>query len=144
MGVHITNSKEETVLLAKEFSKELKPGDLILFNGGLGCGKTAFCGGIASALGVSEPISSPTFSIVNVYNGDITFAHFDLYRINSMQDLEMSGFFDYLDEGAIIAAEWGERLSEVCDGSVAYNYLITMQLTGESERKITIEKGGAL
>ncbi len=144
MGVHITNNKNETVLLAEQFAKKLKPGNVILFNGGLGCGKTAFCGGIAKGLGIDEIISSPTYSIVNVYEADVKFVHFDFYKINSLSGLEMAGFFDYLAEGAIIAGEWAEKLNEIACKNIKYDYKINMQIIGENERRIEIEGGGII
>jgi len=68
-------------------------------------GQTAFCEGIARGLGCTDPVSSPTFAIVNYYRGPRPFAHFDLYRISTENDLCAAGFYDYLDEGAVVAAE---------------------------------------
>ncbi len=144
MALQITKSKNETVLLAQQFAKTLRPGDLILFNGGLGCGKTAFCSGIAQGLGITDVVQSPTFSIANVYNGEYTFVHFDFYRLTSEQDLEMAGFYDYLNSGAIVAGEWAQRLIEINADIPEPTYIIDMQIISENERKIQITSGGAL
>ena len=83
MEEYITHSRDETVALGRRLAAELAPGSLIAFTGGLGAGKTAFCQGIAEGLGCTDPVSSPTFAIVNYYRGPRPFAHFDLYRIHT-------------------------------------------------------------
>ena len=108
MEEYITHSRDETVALGRRLAAELAPGSLIAFTGGLGAGKTAFCQGIAEGLGCTDPVSSPTFAIVNYYRGPRPFAHFDLYRIHTEADLSAAGFYDYLDMGAVVAAEWSE------------------------------------
>ena len=99
----ITHSREETVAAGREFAKTLPGGALIAFTGGLGAGKTAFCQGLAEGLGCTDPVSSPTFAIVNYYRGPRPLAHFDLYRIHTENDLAAAGFYDYLDMGAVVA-----------------------------------------
>lgn len=92
MEEYITHSRDETVALGRRLAAELAPGSLIAFTGGLGAGKTAFCQGIAEGLGCTDPVSSPTFAIVNYYRGPRPFAHFDLYRIHTEADLSAAGF----------------------------------------------------
>ena len=104
MSQFITTSREETVALGRRLAAALPDGSLIAFTGGLGAGKTAFCEGLAEGLGCTDPVSSPTFAIVNYYRGPKPLAHFDLYRISTENDLCAAGFYDYLDEGAIVAA----------------------------------------
>lgn len=101
MAVYETGSRAETAALGERLAKVLRSGSLVLFTGGLGAGKTAFCEGIARGLGCTDEVSSPTFAIVNVYRGPQPFAHFDMYRISTMEDLQATGFFDYLDDGAV-------------------------------------------
>lgn len=113
MAIFITTSREETVALGQRLAHAVHPGDLIAFRGGLGAGKTAFCQGLAQGLGCTDPVSSPTFAIVNYYRGPRPLAHFDLYRIHSEEDLSAAGFYDYLDEGAVVAAEWSENLADL-------------------------------
>ena len=137
MSVFETNSKAETVALGRRLAETLHPGDLILFTGGLGAGKTAFCEGIAAGLGCTDDVQSPTFAIVNYYRGPRPMAHFDLYRISTLADLETAGFFDYLDQGAIEAAEWSENSAELLAGQPAIR--IDIARTGDSSRRITIE-----
>ncbi|MEG2054180.1 MAG: tRNA (adenosine(37)-N6)-threonylcarbamoyltransferase complex ATPase subunit type 1 TsaE, partial [Oscillospiraceae bacterium] len=110
-----TYSETETENFAKEIAKLLKPKDVLCFTGGLGVGKTAFCRGLAVGLGCTDTVSSPTFAIVNLYSGKQKLAHFDMYRVNTEEDMYTSGFFDYIDEGAILAVEWSENIIEFLD-----------------------------
>ena len=112
-----------------------------MFTGGLGAGKTAFCEGIALGLGCEDPVSSPTFAIVNVYRGPRLFAHFDLYRIHTQSDLEIAGFYDYLEQGAVVAAEWSENFSVLLQDEPAVR--VHIEHLGGDSRRITIE-GGSL
>ena len=141
MACYTTHSRAETVELGKRLAKTLQPGSLVLFTGGLGAGKTAFCEGIAAGLGCTDPASSPTFSIVNYYRGPHPFAHFDLYRLQNAEDLEVAGFYDYLDEGAVVAAEWSENFADLLAGEAAVR--VNICTVDETTRTIVIE-GGAL
>ena len=133
----ITHSRAETVALGKRMAAVLSPGSLVAFTGGLGAGKTAFCEGLAQGLGCTDPVSSPTFAIVNYYRGPKPLAHFDLYRISTEEDLYTSGFYDYLDEGAIVAAEWSENLADLL--ALEHPIRVDIQHLGGDDRKITIE-----
>ncbi len=139
MPQYMTHSRAETVALGKKLADVLQGGELIAFTGGLGAGKTAFCEGLAAGLGCTDPASSPTFAIVNYYRGPRPLAHFDLYRIHTEEDLYAAGFYDYLDQGAIVAAEWSENLADL----LAAEQPITIDIArieGEPEgRCITIE-----
>ena len=98
MSEYITHSRAETVALGARMAAVLTPGSLVAFTGGLGAGKTAFTEGLAEGLGCTDPVSSPTFAIVNYYRGPKPLAHFDLYRISTETDLCAAGFYDYLDQ----------------------------------------------
>lgn len=111
MADFITHSRAETVALGRRTAAVLPDGALVVFTGGLGAGKTAFCEGLAAGLGCTDPVSSPTFAIVNYYRGPRPMAHFDLYRISTENDLCAAGFYDYLDQGAVVAVEWSENLA---------------------------------
>lgn len=140
MKEFITGSEEETLAAAGEVASRLKAGDIILYKGEMGAGKTAFTRGIARYFGVEDSVSSPTFALVNEYDGDIPIFHFDLYRIDGYDDLYAIGFFDYLDRGGIIAAEWSENvpgLAEELGGVIE----IKIDKLSENGRKITV-KGG--
>lgn len=143
MGEYLTRGKAETVALGEKLARTLRPGSMVLFTGGLGAGKTAFCEGIARGLGCTDPVSSPTFAIVNVYRGPQTFAHFDLYRLSTQEDLLAAGFYDYLDEGAVVAAEWSENFAALLADEDAVRVHIEPVPGRENERRISIA-GGAL
>ena len=109
----ITYSEKQTKLLGKAIAKFLKPGDLVLLYGDLGTGKTVLVKGICEGLEVNPEIyiTSPTFSIVNIYEGKYTIFHIDLYRLES-EDIYELGIWEYLSEGIVII-EWAERLEEI-------------------------------
>lgn len=111
MEKYITKSYQETVALAEKIGKKLPKGTVIGYLGDLGAGKTAFTTGLVKGLGIEADVSSPTFAICNEYRGnDKTLYHFDMYRIDGWDDLYSTGFFDYLDTDAYIAAEWSENI----------------------------------
>lgn len=136
MAVYTTNSREETAALGRRLAEVLAPGSLVAFTGGLGAGKTAFCGGLAAGLGCIDPVSSPTFAIVNYYRGPRPLAHFDLYRIHTEEDLCAAGFYDYLDEGAVVAAEWSENLPDVL--AAEHPVRVDIRILSDTSRQITI------
>lgn len=136
MEQYITHAKSETVALGCSLAKRLSPGDLIAFTGGLGTGKTALCEGIAEGLGCTDPVSSPTFAIVQYYRGPQPFAHFDFYRVRDLQDLCIAGFYDYLETGAVVAAEWSENAAVWIDAENPIR--IHMENLGGDTRRITI------
>ena len=111
----ITNSEAETMAAAKEVAAKLKPGDVILYEGEMGAGKTAFTRGLAEYFGTEDEVTSPTFALVHEYRGKIPLFHFDLYRITGFDDLYGIGFFDYLNRGGIIAVEWSENVPELSE-----------------------------
>ena len=137
MAEYITRSRAETVALGRQLAQKLAPGSLVCFTGGLGAGKTAFTEGLAAGLGCTDPVSSPTFAIVNYYRGPRPLAHFDLYRLESAEDLEAAGLYDYLDAGAVVAAEWSENFA----GLLAAERPVTVDIRvlGENERAVTIK-----
>ena len=136
MAEYITRSRAETVALGRWLAAALRPGTLIAFTGGLGAGKTALCQGIAEGLGCIDPVSSPTFAIVNYYRGPRPFAHFDLYRIHTEEDLAGAGFYDYLDAGAVVAAEWSEN----CAALLARESPVAIDIAplDDTTRRITV------
>jgi len=139
MREYKTASTEETEALARELAKELRPGDVLAFTGGMGAGKTAFVRGLAQGLNVSGEVSSPTFALVHEYPGEIPLYHFDMYRIDSLDDLYSTGYFDYLEQGGILAVEWSENIAAALEeGTIRVNIAVT----GENTRTITLEGGG--
>ena len=134
---YITHSRAETVALGEKMAAVLPAGSLVAFTGGLGAGKTAFCEGLAKGLGCLDPVSSPTFAIVNYYRGPRPLAHFDLYRISTEEDLAGAGFYDYLDEGAVVAAEWSENFADLLESEHPIRVDIR-RMEQEDSRRITI------
>lgn len=139
----LTHSPEETAKIAFDFAQKLRGGDVILYEGDLGAGKTAFTKGIAVALGIEDTVTSPTFAVVNEYEGKIPLFHFDLYRIESYDDLYSIGFFDYLVRGGIMACEWSENIPDLAadlDDGKRSVYTIWIEKTGECDRRISISR----
>lgn len=139
-----TASPQETSRLAQALAAQLQGGEVIAFTGGMGAGKTAFTRGLAIGLGAGDVASSPTFAIVNEYPGRLILEHFDMYRIESWDDLYSTGFFDYLDTDRVLAVEWSENIAAALPEDA-----VTIDLRpgeGESQRIITINgwKGGPL
>lgn len=133
----VTQSPEDTIKLGEKIGSLLKSGDVIAYSGGLGAGKTTITRGISIGLGLGDEVISPTFSLVNEYTGENTrLYHFDMYRITSPDDLETTGFFDYLEDGGILAIEWSENIeSELPENTIRIN----IDRIDDNIRKITID-----
>ncbi len=109
----ITNSPAETEEAGARLAEQLTPGTVVAFTGDLGAGKTAFTRGLARGLGITERVTSPTFTIVNEYEGGrLPLFHFDLYRLGSPEELFDIGWEDYLVRGGVCAVEWSETMEE--------------------------------
>lgn len=106
-----TRSEAETVSIGRILGSALRPGDTVCLTGGIGSGKTAFTRGIAEALGITEHITSPTFTILNEYRGDIPLYHFDVYRLEDADELIDIGFEEYLEARGIAVIEWAEKVA---------------------------------
>ena len=105
----ISKGVNDTESIAEKLGKNVQSSDVIAYFGGLGMGKTAFTRGLAKGMGITADVSSPTFAIVNDYGGNPPLVHFDMYKVESWDDLYSSGFFDYLDRG-ICVVEWSENI----------------------------------
>ncbi len=105
-----THSTAETEAVGEQLAKALKGGQVVALFGGMGMGKTAFVRGVARGLGLSAEVSSPTFALVHDYGGTPPLVHFDMYRISSWDDLLTTGYYDYLDAGAVLVIEWSENI----------------------------------
>ena len=134
-----THSPEETIEYAKLIGSKLKKGDVIAYLGGLGAGKTTFTRGLAIGMGLPDEVISPTFSLVNEYRGNITLYHFDMYRITSSDDLETTGFYDYLNENNVLAIEWSENIKDALDKNTIF---ITINRIDDNTREIIIDGDG--
>ena len=136
----ISNSVQETEKIAYDLAQKLTPGTVLFMRGDLGAGKTAFVRGLADGLGISpDLVSSPTYTLVKEYNGGrVPLVHFDMYRIETLDDLYSIGFFDYLDGKNILAIEWSENIEEYIDIPVLY-VTIKKKDMDENRRFITVE-----
>ncbi len=137
MTVFHSKSAADTEGFAFETAKKISGGTVVALYGGLGMGKTAFTRGFAKGLGNESYVSSPTFALVNDYGGNPQLVHFDMYKVESWDDLYSSGFFDYYDMGAIIVTEWSENI----ENALPENTVRVRIEKGESEneRTITVE-----
>ena len=116
MQTIITHSPEETRALGARLARLLQPGAVVAFTGDLGAGKTAFISGMAQGLDIPERVTSPTFTIVNEYEGGrLPLFHFDMYRLGSADELFHIGWEDYLARGGVCAVEWSENVAEAIE-----------------------------
>ena len=138
--IYNSNSPEETAKIAIDFAKTLNAGDCICMYGNLGVGKTAFVQGLAKGLGIDEYLSSPTFTIVNCYEGSLPLYHFDVYRIQDEDEMYEIGYEEYVYGDGISVIEWSENIKEILPQK---RYEITLEKDydkSENYRKITIER----
>ena len=137
----LTNSPAETEAIGAALGAIIPAGTILAYRGDLGAGKTAFTRGLARGLGYAEPVTSPTYTIVNEYlGGRLPLFHFDMYRLRSSDDLWDIGWEDYLDRSGVCAVEWSENVEDALEGAVS----VIIEKTGEESRKITIEGGDFL
>ena len=140
--VYFSGSYEETRKIASEFAKNLLPGTILTLDGDLGAGKTAFTGGLAKGLGIETHVTSPTFTIVNEYrSGALPLFHFDVYRLESMDDLYDIGWEDYIAQGGICVVEWADIVRDELDLPY-YEIRIKKLAENEDARQISIEYKG--
>lgn len=136
--IFTTNSPLETEKLGEKLAAILPAGTVLAYRGDLGAGKTAFTRGLARGLGYTEPVTSPTYTIVNEYlGGKIPLFHFDMYRLHASDDLWDIGWEDYLERGGICAVEWSENVVDALEDPIT----VTIEKLGEDARRITIEGG---
>ena len=134
----VTASVEQTEQAGAQLARRLSPGDVVALTGDLGAGKTAFVRGLAAGLGVSQPVTSPTFTIVNEYEGGrCPLFHFDLYRLVDGDALFDIGWEDYLSRGGICAVEWSERAMDMMEPCVKVDIR-----RGETDELRVIQIGG--
>ena len=137
MQTIITHSPEETRALGARLARLLQPGAVVAFTGDLGAGKTAFISGMAQGLDIPERVTSPTFTIVNEYEGGrLPLFHFDMYRLGSADELFHIGWEDYLARGGVCAVEWSENVEGAFYGD---EIRVVFEKTGENSRRIRIE-----
>ena len=132
-----THSPEEAEAVGRKLAVQLQPGDVLAYYGDLGTGKTAFTRGLASSLGVTEPVTSPTYTIVDEYlSGRLPLFHFDMYRLGSADELFDIGWEDYLARGGVCAVEWSEQVADALPEDTIY---VRIDRESDPARRITIE-----
>ena len=135
-----THSADETQALGQKLASRLAPGDVIAYFGDLGAGKTAFTRGLAQGLGITDPVTSPTYTIVNEYlSGRIPLFHFDMYRLSSSDELFDIGWEDYLSRGGVCAVEWRENVEDALQDAIRVT--IEKDADEPDTRHITITGG---
>ena len=136
----VTNSVEETENAGAALAEKLPDGAVVALYGGLGAGKTAFVRGLARGLGIEDGVSSPTFTIVNEYAGaNRELFHFDMYRLQSGEELFGIGWEDYLARGGVCAVEWSENVEEALDGG---EVIVSIEPVSDTCRRICIRFPG--
>ncbi|MFN3386899.1 MAG: tRNA (adenosine(37)-N6)-threonylcarbamoyltransferase complex ATPase subunit type 1 TsaE [Candidatus Thermochlorobacter sp.] len=139
----LTRSCEETRELARQFATTLQRGDIVTLIGSLGVGKTEFTRGIADVFNVSAQITSPTFSLLNIYEGSVRgqpvwLYHFDWYRLNDEEELYNMGYEEYLYSDGVSVIEWADRFPNMVP---KHARRVSIERAGEKERRIVIEGG---
>ena len=133
MFQYISNSPEATAELATKLAAVIKPGTIICLEGDLGAGKTLFVQNLAKALGIEENVTSPTFNLMNTYEGKMVMYHFDLYRLEQEYELEDIGFYDYISDGdGLVVIEWADKF---CDCLPADYILLDIQRAEDVENQ---------
>ena len=139
----LSHSEAETEAAGERLGASLSPGTVLAYRGGLGMGKTAFTRGLARGLGCTGRVTSPTFTIVNEYEGRIPLFHFDMYRLPDSDALFDIGWDDYLDRGGVCAVEWSEQVDDALPEDTIY-VTISRHPEHDDWRIIEIEGGEAL
>ena len=130
---YISKSVKQTIEIGNKFAKTLNAGDVVLLNGEMGAGKTAFTKGVAKGLGIADEITSPTYAYMNDYDGKLY--HYDCYRLSSGEDAEALGLTDYFYAGGICIIEWSENIKDVLPKNVK---IVNIEKIEQDTRKITI------
>lgn len=138
--IYESQSAEETHLLGEKIGQKAKGGEIILLNGDLGVGKTVFSKGLGAGLGIEEPISSPTFTVLQIYeSGRLPLYHFDVYRIADVEEMDEIGYEDYFYGRGVCLIEWAELISEILPSEVIRVTIEKDLQKGIDYRKITVE-----
>lgn len=140
-GIYETFAPEETEAFGVRLGRQAQPGSVYTLVGDLGVGKTVLTQGIARGLGITEPVSSPTFTIVQVYEqGRLPFYHFDVYRIGDVEEMEEIGYEDYFYGEGVTIIEWGSLIEEILPERYCRITVEKNPRMGFDYRKITIEE----
>ncbi len=133
--VTVTISEEQTIQLGEKIGSSLKPGSVIALQGPLGSGKTTLVKGIARSLGISEAVTSPTFTIIQEYRGIMPLYHMDLYRIDSVEEFDLLGAEEYFYDLGVTVIEWSEKIASLLPAS---SICINCRIEPDQSRIITI------
>jgi len=136
LNTFFSNSAEETIAYGKKIGLLVKPGDIIALKGNLAAGKTTITKGIAEALGISEDITSPTYTLVSEYYGSIPLYHMDMYRIESIEEFELLGIEHLIFGKGLSVIEWSERIEEYLPDD---HIIIDIQRKEDGSREITVK-----
>ena len=134
MAVFLSESVEDTLKFGRDFARLLHPGDVVLFKGEMGAGKTVLCKGIAQGLGIEEEVLSPTYALMNDYSGKLY--HYDCYRLESGEAAEALGLCDYFYMDGVCIIEWAENISSVLPDKCK---TVTIEKISENKRRIIYE-----
>lgn len=138
--IYESRSAEETALLGRKIGQAVKGGEIILLNGDLGVGKTVFSKGLGRGIGVKEPISSPTFTVLQIYeSGRVPLYHFDVYRIADAEEMDEIGYEDYFYGNGVCLIEWAELIAEILPSEVIRVTIEKDLERGLDYRRITVE-----
>ena len=136
-----SHSAKETEQFAADLAAKALPGNVYTLTGDLGVGKTVFAKGFAKGLGIMEPVTSPTFTIVQEYlSGRIPLYHFDVYRIGDPDEMEETGFYDYIDRGGVVLIEWAELIEDVLPENRT-EITISKDLAGDDDYRLIEVRG---
>ena len=134
--VHVSHSHEETVRLAREFARLLRPGHWVGLRGSLGAGKSVFARAVAEEWGVTAAMPSPSYTLMNAHQGRCMIYHIDLYRIGSPDELDFAGLTQYFDGEGICLVEWPDKARALWPHT---GWLVSIEVSGPTERRIMIE-----
>ena len=132
-----THNERETIELAQNFESEKFPNMIICLDGELGSGKTVFTKGIANALGIQESITSPTFTIIKEYEGELPLYHMDVYRLNG--DVDGTGIEEYFTKGGVVVIEWADMIKDILPKE---RLEIKFRVAGENKRVLILKPYG--
>jgi tRNA threonylcarbamoyladenosine biosynthesis protein TsaE len=139
----LTRSAAETRAVGLGIGALLRPGDVVVLSGDLGAGKTVFAKGVAEALGVDEPVVSPTFAILREYEGRVPMVHVDVYRLDRLQELHDVGLDDLLGGAAVAVVEWGDRVQGLLPADRLHVHIASGDDLAEDERRVVVRASGA-
>ena len=138
MQTFTSRAAAETYAFASRLAANAAPGDVLCLTGDLGVGKTIFAKGFAAGLGVTQDVTSPTFALVNVYEGRLPLYHFDVYRVQSLNEMEDTGYEDYFYGKGVCLVEWAELIAPLIPENAAHVRIEKDLTQGEDYRLITV------